>query len=148
MTPVRRFRTSLGSGHRLVEHIGDCVIEAWAKDPASCIAEAVLALVESFAFVSDPPTTTVRPVATSARGAEDALVSLLEEVIFSLDVRDEVPVRVHLVEAETGGFVGDLEVVSTDAVRLIGPVPKAVSYHELEMHHDEQGWWCHVLVDL
>jgi hypothetical protein len=52
------------AGHRLVDHVGDCVIEAWGPDAESCLKEALRALVESFAKVSGSPAISTRPLTT------------------------------------------------------------------------------------
>jgi len=135
-------------GHRLVPHTADCIIEAWGSDRSSCLTEALYALVEEFAEVPDAAASRLMPLATELRGAEDALVSLFEDVIYALDVFSVVPVRFHLAETESGGVAGDMEVVPVDQAVLVGPVPKAVSYHDLSMIPREGGWWCHVLVDV
>lgn len=136
------------AGHRLVPHTADCIIEAWGPDRPSCLTEALAALVEEFAEAPDAPSVRVVPLAAGPGGAEDALVSLLEDVIYALDVFSVVPVRFHLTETEAGGVAGDMEVVPADAVVASGPVPKAVSYHELSMAPWEGGWQCHVLIDV
>ena len=141
-------RHVLSAGHELIDRAGDVAIEAWGADAASCLREALVALVESFAGVGEPPATSLRPLATGPCGAEDALVSLLEEVIFNLDVASEVPVRFHLEPTEEGGFAGDMEVVPLARVEIVGPAPKAVSYHGLEMKEAPEGWRCHVLIDV
>jgi SHS2 domain-containing protein len=135
-------------GHRLVPHTADCIIEAWGADRPSCLTEALYGLVEEFAEVPDAAASRLMPLATELRGAEDALVSLFEDVIYALDVLSVVPVRFHLAETEGGGVAGDMEVVPVDQAVLVGPVPKAVSYHDLSMIRREGGWWCHVLVDV
>ena len=56
--------------------------------------------------------------------------------------------RFHLAETEGGGIAGDMEVVPADKVEVVGPVPKAVSYHELSMAPVEGGWRCRVLIDV
>lgn len=124
------------------------MLEAWGPDRAGCTTEALLGLVETFAGAQDPVTTRVLPLEASATGAEDALVSLLEEVIYVVDALGVVPVRFHLVQAEDGGLTGDMEVVPASQVDLVGPVPKAVSYHGLEIAPVATGWRCRVLVDL
>ena len=136
------------SGHRQLPHTADRLLEAWGPDRATCLTEALLALVDTFAEVYDSVTTEVLPLATSARGAEDALVSLLEEVIYVVDALGVVPVRFHLAEAEDGGLAGDMEVVPASRVDLVGPVPKAVSYHALEAAPFDGGWRCRALVDV
>jgi SHS2 domain-containing protein len=136
------------AGHRLAPHTADCIIEAWGPDRASCLTEALCALVEEFAEVPDAAAVRVLPLAAGPGGAEDALVSLLEDVIYTLDVFSVVPVRFHLAETEGDGFAGDMEVVPVDQAVAVGPVPKAVSYHGLSMAPHEGGWRCHVLIDV
>lgn len=129
-------------------HTADCIIEAWGPDRPSCLAEALVGLVESFADISaDASTTRVLPL-SAPPGGEDALVTLLEDVIFALDVFSVVPVHVHLEETEEGGVAGDMEVVPVAAVHPTGPVPKGVSYHGLSIGPSTDGWRCHVLVDV
>jgi protein archease len=41
-----------------------------------------------------------------------------------------------------------MDVVPADEVEVVGPVPKAVSYHELSMTPVEGGWRCRVLIDV
>lgn len=136
------------AGHRQLPHTADCALEAWGPDRAACVTEALLALVETFAEAGDPATTETLPLATSATGGKDALVSLLEEVIFVVDALGVVPVRFHLADTTDGGLAGDMEVVSATRLALVGSVPKAVSYHALEMAPVEGGWRCHVVVDV
>jgi len=136
------------AGHRLLPHTADCIIEAWGPDRASCVTEALSGLVESFAEVPDTPTVRLVPLAAAAGAPEDVLVSLLEDVIYALDVFSVVPVRFHLAKTESGGLAGDMEVVPADQVEVIGPVPKAVSYHGLSIGPLRGGWRCHVLIDV
>jgi len=136
------------AGHRLVPHTSDCVIEAWGPDRAVCLTEALAALVEGFADVGDACSAHVVPLGAGPGAAADELVSLLEDVIYTLDVFSVVPVRFHLAETEDGGITGEMEVVPLEETVTIGPAPKAVSYHELSMVHGEGGWRCRVLVDV
>ncbi len=135
-------------GHRLVPHTADCIIEAWGPDRASCAAEALSGLVGSFAQVTDPSVAEEWPLGTKASEAGDALVSLLEDVIYAVEVLGVVPVRFHLREEGQGQISGDMEVVTSDRAEVVGPVPKAVSYHDLSMAAAPAGWRCRVLVDV
>ena len=136
------------AGHRLVPHTADCAIEAWGPDRVTCLTEALTGLVEGFAVVPDAAAVQVLPLGASSGGAEDVLVSLLEDVIYVLDVFSVVPVGFHLAETEDGTVAGDMEVVPVGQVQVVGPAPKAVSYHDLSMAEQEAGWRCHVLVDV
>ncbi|MGW0615643.1 archease [Streptomyces sp. NPDC002788] len=133
-------------GHRAVPHPDDIRIEAWAACREHCLAEAVLAMVESFADVSG-----VRPTATDrVRLAEasdaDLLASLLDEIIFRLEEYGEVPVDVEADEAD-GGLDVRLAVAALADVRITGAVPRAVAWDELRIGPDPYGWSCAVRVD-
>lgn len=145
---TRAVTQELRRGHRLVPHTADCIVESWGPNLPVCLIEALASLVGSFAEVPDAATSRVLPLATSAGGAEDALVALLEEVIYVLDVFSMVPMRFHLEETEEGGLAGDMEVVPAAEVRLTGSVPKGVPYHDLSIGPVDGGWRCHVLVDV
>lgn len=136
------------AGHRLVPHASDCVIEAWGPDRASCLTEALQALMEEFTEAPDAAAPGVLPLAAGPGGAEDVLASLFEEVIDAINVFSVVPVRFHLTETEEGGVAGDMEVVPLDQVVFVGPVPRAVSSRGLSMGAQVGGWRCHVLVDI
>jgi SHS2 domain-containing protein len=136
------------AGHRVAPHVRDCAIEAWGPDRVSCVNEALRGLVEVFAVVPEPVSSGTVPLSAGTSRAEEELVSLLEEVIYTLDVFSVVPVRFHLAETEDGHIAGDMEVVPIDRVAVVGPVPKAVSYHELSIGARDGVWRCHVLVDM
>jgi SHS2 domain-containing protein len=146
---VRPSDVQLSCGHRVGPHTADCVVEAWGPDRISCLTEAMKALVEVFAELEDTPTV-IRsvPVVTGPGPDPDALVALLEEVIYVTDVFGTVPVRFHLVEAEDGGVAGDMELADANQVSLVGPIPKAVSYHGLAMAEHDGAWHCRAVIDV
>jgi SHS2 domain-containing protein len=136
-----------GAGHRSFPERTGRVIEAWGPDAATCLTEALMALVDGFADVGDAPTARVLPI-SAAHGAEDALTSLVEEVIDTIDAFSVVPVRFHLSATEDGGFAGDMEVVPIRQVAVTHPCPTAVSFEGLSMGSDGRGWSCRVRVEL
>ena len=77
-------------GHRIVPNTEGFVIEAWGHSPSSCFAEALSALVEEFAVVSDQPTSRLLPLSETEGVGEDALGQLLEEVVDALAVFDVI----------------------------------------------------------
>jgi SHS2 domain-containing protein len=135
------------TGHRLVSRATDCVLEAWASDRVGCVSQALAGLVEAFAVVPDAAAVNVLPLTATPRGAEDQLVSLLEDVIDAVAVVGVVPVRFHLVETEDGGIAGDMEVVASDRAHLVGPLPRTVSYEGLSVGPAGGTWRCHVLLE-
>lgn len=135
-------------GHRIGPHTADCVIEAWGPDRPSCLVEAMQALVEVFAEFDDAIATRSVPVSAEPGPDADILVALLEEVIYVTDVLGVVPIRFHVADTEDGGVAGDMEVVEPREAELVGPVPKAVSYHGLEMSHHDGTWRCRAIIDV
>jgi SHS2 domain-containing protein len=136
------------AGHRLAPHTADCVIEAWGPDRISCLVEALRALVDVFAEPTDSPVTRTLAVLANEASDSQVLVALLEEVIYVIDVFAVVPVRFDLAETESGGVAGNIGVVPADQVETVGPVPKAVSYHGLQLDNEGGTWRCRVVVDV
>jgi SHS2 domain-containing protein len=144
----------VSTGHRILPHTADLALEAWAPARGECIAEAVRALVESFADVRAAiPRQTIAFTAVEATD-EDLLVRVLDEVIYQLDAAGLVPVNVSVDEPADGGQgraaradVRFAAAPGSDA-EPTGPVPKAVSLHELRFARDGTLWRCHVTVDI
>lgn len=136
-----------GAGHRTVPHTADVRIEAWGQSGERCVAEAAAAMVGGFADVSEADPTETITLNLDRPADADALVTILEEVIFLLDVRGVVPVRTE-VTAEGQGLTTRFSMVSAEEVPLIGAVPKAVSLHELRWERREGGWRCAVTLDV
>jgi SHS2 domain-containing protein len=135
-------------GHRNLPHTADVRIEAWSPDREGCVAEAVTAMVQTFA-----DTTGVEPDGEAEFGVppgadEDLLVGVLDEVIFRMETEGELPLATEVRPADDGGLRVRWRTTGTDAVELVGAVPKAVSLHELRFQHDEAGWSCGVTLDV
>lgn len=135
-------------GHRNLPHTADVRIEAWAPDREGCLAEAVRAMVDTFA---DPSTAGpgVETAFDVPPGADsDLLVAVLDEVIFRLETEGTLPVTATAAPRPDGGLHIRWRVVDADTIELIGAVPKAVSLHELRFDRNEQGWSCAVTLDV
>lgn len=131
------------AGHRSLPHTADIRIEAWAPTAAECLAQAVTGLVEAFAVV--PPDAAVETVVIDVadRPNDDALVSVLDEMIFLLDTRGLVPARA---EGEVDRV--RLDLAPLDAAEVTGAAPKAVTWHELRFEQVERGCFCAVTIDV
>ncbi|MGP3975646.1 archease [Streptomyces sp. 8N114] len=158
----RRSRQREERGHRAVSHTADVRIEAWGADREQCLAEAVLGMVDCFADRSGAEAHSVRRVRVAGNSDADLLATLLDEIVFRLEVHGEVPVAV---ETETGGTGGTdsgpetesgrevaadvrLSVTDLGSVPVIGAPPKGVSWNELRLAQDPSGWSCAVTVDV
>ena len=141
------------TGHRVLPHTADLIIEAWAPTRPRCLEEAVRALVQTFADTGDATPTAKVPFSSKATTPEEQLVAVLEEVIYLVDVRGEVPADVQVdSDLAEGRVSGRFGVVPAEEAEPVGSVPKAVSLHELEMTHEPAGdgerWRCRAIVDV
>lgn len=136
------------TGHRTIEHTADLILEAWAPSRVECLAEAVRALVGTFADARDATVERSMPVALDAALDEDLAVALLEDVLYLLDADDAVVAGVELEETEDGSLEGTLELVPAAAVEPVGAVPKGVSRSDLLFERAYDGWHCRFIVDV
>ncbi|MFG2881142.1 archease [Streptomyces sp. NPDC048297] len=134
-------------GHRAVPHTADIRIEAWGPSRERCLAEAVLGLVECFADVSGAHPTSVERMELREGSDAELLTALLDEVVYRLEVRGQVPVDVEA-EAVDDRLGVRLAVTGLDAVEITGAPPKGVSWHRLRVGPDPYGWSCAVTVDV
>ncbi|GAA3768673.1 archease [Streptomyces phyllanthi] len=157
----RQARREGVAGHRTVPHTADIRVEAWGASRERCLAEAVLGMVECFADVSTVRATGVEHVRLDEESDDDLLASLLDEVLYRLEVWGRVPVDVEVdatgttevADVDIGDDVADdgldvrLAVADLAAVEITGAVPKAVSWHELHIGPGPYGWSCSVTID-
>jgi SHS2 domain-containing protein len=136
------------SGHRLLPHTADLIVEAWAPTRELCLREAVRGLVEAFADVRGVAAGGAIPIALPPDDDSSLLLGLLDEVLYLLDADDVVPVDVAIERTADGGLRGAFLVASTAAVAQQGAVPKAIAHHGLHLGHDAVGWRCRVTVDV
>jgi SHS2 domain-containing protein len=131
-----------------VPHTADLRIEAWAPTAELCIAEAVRAMVCSFADLPMAAPTVTREFEVETGGdAAQQLLTVLDEVIYRMDVDGQIP---HAAEIRREHSGVRLTLAMTDAMLAtpIGAVPKAVSLHELWFGEDRGVWRCTVAIDV
>lgn len=137
-----------GSGHRAVPHTADVRVEAWGPNREQCMAEAVLAMVETFADVAGVRPRAVRQARITGTGDDDLLAALLDEVVFRLDVDGEVPVDVEAEAIDGDELDVRLAMAPLAEVEITGAAPKAVSWSGLRVGPDVHGWCCAATVDV
>ncbi|GGS11257.1 hypothetical protein GCM10010169_64810 [Micromonospora fulviviridis] len=135
-------------GHRNIPHTADVRIEAWAPDREGCVAEAVTALVDTFVDTTGAAADGETDFRVPPGADADLLVGVLDEVIFRMDTAGELPLETEVRAAADGGLAVRWRTTGTDAVELVGAVPKAVSLHELSFAAEPGGWRCAVTLDV
>ncbi len=149
--PRRPHRSPPASGHRLLPHTADVRFEAWAPTREACLAEAVRALAGIVVdTAAAPPPTAPMPVTLPPTTDIDLLVSLLEEVIYDVDVLGVLALDAHLaVDRDDGALTGHLDTAPLTALTQTGCAPKAITRHGLRFTSGDDGTWrCLVTVDV
>lgn len=134
-------------------HTADTRLQAWAPTREECLAEAVAALVDTFADVTGrkPQRTVVADIAAGTD--EDTLAGALDEVIYVVETSGMVPVGVRaeaVAPRASQPFVVRLHlaVAALSDVEITGPAPKAVTRHHLRIGRGPAGWSCEATVDV
>lgn len=130
-----------GHGHRSVPHTADLRIESWGRTREECVAEAVTALVESFADVGTPGRERAAHTHLAGGSDGDLLVAALEEVIYRLDAHGTLPASVEARPAADGGIDLTFGLVSARSAEFTGAMPKAASLSDLHCAEQESGGW-------
>ena len=137
------------SGHRQVGHTADVIVEAWGPDRETCLEEAVRGTVAAFADTRGSAPAAAVPFELEVRGDEDALVRLLEEVIYVVEVKRLLPVDIRVERDAGAGIRGVFHVIPLDRARIVGAAPKAVSWGGLRVAPEHSGLWrAHVTLDV
>jgi SHS2 domain-containing protein len=111
------------------------------------VAEAVRALVDSFADTAHGPVTAVHVLDLGDDSDEGVLLGALDEVVYLLDADGVVPVTVET-ERARGGVRLVLGVTDLAQVDITGPAPKGVARSDLGFDRTPSGWSCEFTVDV
>jgi SHS2 domain-containing protein len=128
----------IGAGHRVVPHTTRC--EAWAPHRDQCLVEAVLALVEGFADVTNAAIVGESQIWIERADDDDQLARLRGEIINRLDADSVVPVDLEFSEPQENGLDVRQEVASLCSVHLTGPLPKEVVLSEVSLRRMGGQW--------
>lgn len=145
---TRRGQGRRRAGFEHLDHTADAAFRAWGRTRAECFAAAVRGLVDSFVDPGGSAPTRTHAVRLDPATDEDLLVDLLGEVVYVLDVHRAVPVGGRLRDTDDGGLAGSLDLVGVDDVELVSAVPKAITYHDLEVVEEDGRWRCRVTIDV
>lgn len=141
--------TSPDTGHRVLPHTADVLVEAWAPSRSACLEELVRGVVATFVdtgAVTQPAREI--PVEVGAPRDDDVVIALLDDVCYLLDADGLVVVDIALEEEDDGSFDGAFFVVPTDAVVPTGAAPKGASRSELRFAREGDLWRGRVIVDV
>ena len=131
--------------HRWIEHTAELQLELHARSEAAIFVQAVHALREL--LEDDEPAAGARAERTVEAEATDRgalLAEWLAELVFLAETEGLVP------DEARNLVVGEDTVTAVIVGRLAEPrhLVKAVTYHDLELHRDRDGWRGNVVLDV
>lgn len=127
------------SGRRSVPHQAEVRIAAWAPSREECVAQAVMALVESFADTTEAGHTGVVDLPVAAESGDELLANVLDEVICLLDTVGRIPLEVRVRRLD-GGLDIRMRMTDVDQAELVGALPKGVALCELRFGRRAAVW--------
>jgi SHS2 domain-containing protein len=134
------------SNHHWIEHTSELQLELHGASEASIFRQAVHALRELLEDEEGPATGSrvERPVEAEATDRGALLAEWLAELVFLAETEGLVP------DEARDLVVGDDSVTATVVGRTCEPrhLVKAVTYHDLELHRDRDGWRGNVVLDV
>ena len=133
------------SSHRWIEHTAELQLELHAGSEAAIFRQAVHALREL--LEDDEPATgphVERAVEAEATDRGALLAEWLAELVFLAETEGLVP------DEARNLVVGEDSVTAVVVGRATEPrhLVKAVTYHDLELHRDPDGWRGNVVLDV
>lgn len=133
--------------YHVLSHTADTGIEATAPSLPGLIEELATAMFATMARVRPAPGLVVES-SVEAVTVEDLVVDVLADLLYQsetenlilteFEVRQVGPAAVHVTAA--GAQIATAEV--------LGPPIKAVTYHDLVVAHDDDGWYGRVFFDV
>lgn len=133
----------------ILEHPADIGFRAWGKTREEMFENAALAL-ESVALELDGVEPKLSyPIAAAGEDEESLLVNWLSEVLYYLDGRRVAMRRFRVERLEphriSGVGFGEPRDLKRHPAKLI---VKGVTYHQLEITRDAEGWRARVFLDI
>jgi SHS2 domain-containing protein len=135
----------MGSSHKWIEHTAELQLELHATSEAGVFRQAIDALRELLEDEApEPGAPAQRPVEVEATDRGALLAEWLAELVFLAETEGLVP------ESVDDLVVGEDSVTGVVRGRLAQPphLVKAVTYHDLELRRDRDGWRGNVVLDV
>jgi SHS2 domain-containing protein len=138
-------------GHRFLDHTADLAVELAAPTLPALYEEALLAFTEAITEPALVAESTTRRFELAAPAPDLLLVDWLGELLYAFETEnllfrraevtlEESPGGLRLAAAAHGEPRGERHTIKV--------LLKAVTYHGLEVAHQEQGWRARVVFDI
>ena len=141
--------STIQPGYRILDHTADVGLEAYGADLAELFSNAAGGM---FAVIAAPDTIRASKellVRVEAENLENLLVNWLSELLYLSATRGMLLGRFEISEIDPQHLVANVfgEPIDQSRHELYTEI-KAVTYHELKVEKQDQGWIARVLFDV
>ena len=134
--------------YSVLSHTADTGIEASAGSFADLISELATGMWFLMASASGGEEGTEVVINVSAPSSEDIVAAFLSELLYKAEVEDLFFCEFEVKEASSLAATVVAIGIPTDQVELTGPPIKAVTYHDLTVEENDDGWCARVYFDV
>jgi len=133
----------LRKGYRELSHMADWQVEVWAPSLHELFEQCALAMTGMMKIVPDGKRIE-KEIDLKGTDLEELLVNFLSEILYLIEMDKIVPVnyKIHV------GMDGLNAKVTATGIRSIGKIIKAVTFHNLQVQHQDSGWMTQIVFDV
>ncbi len=128
-----------------VEHTADWAFRAQGRDLAQLFANAAHGIFKLQGTAGSRETSVARVVAVSGMDSESLLVNWLNELLYLQETQHETYSQFEILEISDKHLRAR---VHGQPARPEGKLIKAVTFHDLQVRRDEDGWQATIVVDV
>lgn len=133
----------------VLEHTADIGLRAWGKTKEELFENAAIGMVSLAVEIEDVEPRIAYPVAASGTDQDSLLVNWLGEVLYYLDAQHVVLRRFHVEQITAQNIVGQAWGEPRDPARHRSKlIIKGVTYHQLRIAEQPEGWCAEVFLDI
>jgi len=130
----------------VLEHTADIGLRAWGKTKEELFENAAMGMVSLAVEIEDVEPRIAYPIAASGTDLDSLLVNWLGEVLYYLDAQHVVLIKFHAEQITGQNIVGQAWGEPRDPARHRPKVIiKGVTYHQLRIAEQPEGWCAEVL---
>lgn len=134
--------------YSVLDHTADTGIEVSAETLAELVRCAAMGMFELMADLEPCPSSPEVEIDLPARSETDMLIDALSELLYESEVRDLHFCHFEVEEDGNSGLAIRARGRPWPEVEVTGPPIKAVTYHDLRVDKEDDGWRTRVYFDV
>ena len=135
--------------YRVFNHTADLGLEVYGKDEKELFSNAAFAIFDLTVDLYDVNALEVRMITVRGSDREDLLVNYLREILYMLNGEGMLLKDFSILEIDSHYLVGEVkgEPFNPDRHSIKMEI-KAVTYHQVKVEKNKEGWKARVIFDV